>query len=105
MDQLRSCKPLWIFFLVWAAGQTNAQGFNTPRNVAEINNGQTTEAMPVVFISIDSVPSGHLAVKKNLTSARAFRCKAGTNFFDISQMRFLAFLIVVHQNRCCFWNP
>ena len=40
---------------------------NTARNVAVIHNGQTSEAMAVVLISIDSVLSIHLAVKRNLT--------------------------------------
>ena len=48
--------------------------------MAAINNGQTTEAMTVVLITIDSIPSAHLAVKKNLKLAMGLLCKAGTNF-------------------------
>ena len=65
--------------------------------MAEINNGQTIEAMPAVLISIDSVQSARLAVKKNLTRAGRYRCYAGTNLL-IYVMIFFAYLIVVHYN-------
>ena len=45
---------------------TNAQGCNMARNVADINNAQATETTPVVSISIDSVSSVHLVVKKRI---------------------------------------
>ena len=43
-----------------------AQWSNTARNVAGVNNTQTTEAVPVVLMKIPSVSSAHLAVKRNV---------------------------------------
>ena len=45
----------------------SAQGSNSVRNVAEINNTQATEDIPVVSRPIHFVSSAHPAVKKNLT--------------------------------------
>ena len=38
-----------------------------PDMLADINNRQTTESISVVSVSIESVSSGHLVVKNNLT--------------------------------------
>ena len=46
---------------------------------------KTTEALPVVSISLDSVSPAHLAVKKN----QRFRSKAVTKDFDVFEIRFL----------------
>ena len=43
----------------------SSQWFNSIRNVTEINNTETTEAIPVVSIPIDSVSSAYLVLKKN----------------------------------------
>ena len=67
--------------------------------MAEINNEQTTEAISVVLISIDSVPSAHLPVKKNLT-AQEFWCKAGTQFSIFLKCDF-----GISNNRTRFLNP
>ena len=66
--------------------------------MAEIKNGQTTEAISVVLISIDSVPTAHLAVKKNLTSAQEFWCKAVTQFSIFFKCDF-----VISNNRASFF--
>ena len=50
----------------WAR-RRSAQWFKTARYVADINNRQTTESISVVLVSIESVSSGHLVVKNNLT--------------------------------------
>ena len=54
--------------------------------MAEINNTQNTEAIPVVSVSIDPVLLVHLAVKKYLPECKGFRVIPG--HFFISQMRF-----------------
>ena len=54
-------------------GPAAAQWFKTARYVADINNRQTTEAILVVLVSIESVSSGHLVVKNNLTWGYWFR--------------------------------
>ena len=51
----------------------SAQWFKTARYVADINNRQTTESISVVLVSIESVSSGHLVVKNNLTWGYWFR--------------------------------
>ena len=60
--------------------------------------------MTVVLKSIDSVTSAHLDVKKNLTSAQEFRCKAGTKFSIFLKGDFLSFLIASHQKRFYFFE-
>ena len=54
-------------------GDSIAQWFKTARYVADINNRQTTESISVVLVSIESVSSGHLVVKNNLTWGYWFR--------------------------------
>ena len=71
--------------------------------MAEINNTQTTEAIPVVSIPIDSVPSAHLAVKE-FDLSRGVSDKGRDKIVDIMKCDFLAFLIIVYQNKCHFCN-
>ena len=48
--------------------------------MGEINNTQTTEAIPVVLIPFDSVSSAHFALKKNLPLGQGFGVRSGQSF-------------------------
>ena len=52
--------------------RTDAQWFNTARNVAVINGKQATKATPVVSIPIDSVSPALITGKKNFTLVQGF---------------------------------
>ena len=77
---VRSCAPVWTQqagsrgpSIDVSCRHTTAQWFKTARYVADINNRQTTESISVVLVSIESVSSGHLVVKNNLTWGYWFR--------------------------------
>ena len=61
--------------------------------------------MTVFLISIDSVPSAHLVVKNNLTSAQKFLYKTWPKFSRFLKCQFLSFIIIVHHNKFSFLNP
>ena len=62
-----------------------AQWFSTARNVADINNRQATEAIPVSLIPIDSLSYANLAVKKHFwPEGRGFGAKSGQSKTSIN---------------------